>query len=66
VSVGRRYARADEVGVPFGITIDFETLRNNDVTLRDRDSTVRASGWVCKPSRLFGAPSLPTQREVGV
>ncbi|MDP3698812.1 MAG: glycine--tRNA ligase [Nanoarchaeota archaeon] len=38
-SVGRRYARADEIGVRYGITIDFETLEDNAVTLRDRDTT---------------------------
>ncbi len=37
-SVGRRYARADEVGVPFCITIDFETLEDECVTVRNRDS----------------------------
>jgi glycyl-tRNA synthetase len=38
-SIGRRYARQDEIGTPFCITIDFETLENNSVTIRDRDST---------------------------
>jgi len=38
-SVGRRYARADELGVPFCITIDFESAEDNSVTIRDRDST---------------------------
>ena len=38
-SIGRRYSRADERGVPFGITIDFDTLEDNAVTVRDRDST---------------------------
>lgn len=38
-SIGRRYARADEIGVPFGITIDFDTLNNDAVTIRMRDST---------------------------
>jgi glycyl-tRNA synthetase len=37
-SIGRRYARADEAGVPLGITIDYETLDNSTVTIRDRDS----------------------------
>ncbi len=37
-SIGRRYARADELGVPLAITIDHETLSNNTVTMRDRDS----------------------------
>lgn len=38
-SVGRRYARADEIGVPYCITIDFDTLKNRSVTLRNRDTT---------------------------
>ncbi len=37
-SIGRRYRRMDEVGVPLAITIDFETLKKEDVTIRDRDS----------------------------
>eukprot|EP01034_Spumella_vulgaris_P024438 gene24438-30784_t len=37
-SVGRRYSRADELGIPFGVTVDFQTLLDNTVTLRDRDS----------------------------
>ena len=37
-SIGRRYRRVDEVGVPFAITVDFETLNQEDVTLRDRDT----------------------------
>ncbi|RMZ78971.1 hypothetical protein DV737_g3639, partial [Chaetothyriales sp. CBS 132003] len=44
-SIGKRYARNDELGTPLGITIDFQTVKDNSVTLRDRDSTkqVRAS-----------------------
>lgn len=37
-SVGRRYARADELGIPFGVTVDFQTLVDQSVTLRERDS----------------------------
>jgi glycyl-tRNA synthetase len=37
-SIGRRYARADEAGIPLGITIDYDTLKDDTVTLRDRDS----------------------------
>ena len=37
-SIGKRYRRQDEIGTPFAVTIDFETLENNTVTLRDRDS----------------------------
>ncbi|MEM5801125.1 MAG: glycine--tRNA ligase [Candidatus Aenigmatarchaeota archaeon] len=38
-SIGKRYARADEIGVPFGITIDYQTLEDDTVTVRDRDTT---------------------------
>ena len=41
VSVGRRYSRADEIGCPFGVTIDYETLLSQDVTVRERDSTAQ-------------------------
>ena len=37
-SIGRRYARADEIGVPFCITVDHQSLEDNTVTLRDRDT----------------------------
>jgi len=37
-SIGRRYARMDEVGTPLAITIDYQTLEDNTVTIRDRDS----------------------------
>ncbi|KAJ9494971.1 Glycine--tRNA ligase 1, mitochondrial [Exophiala xenobiotica] len=44
-SIGKRYARNDELGTPFGITIDFQTVKDGSLTLRERDSTkqVRAS-----------------------
>jgi len=39
-AIGRRYRRIDEIGVPFGITIDFDTIEGDgSITLRDRDST---------------------------
>ncbi len=38
-SIGRRYARADEIGVPFCITVDHDSLVDNTVTLRNRDTT---------------------------
>ncbi len=37
-SIGRRYARADEIGVCKAITVDYQTLEDNTVTVRDRDS----------------------------
>ncbi|PHH61837.1 hypothetical protein CDD81_7940 [Ophiocordyceps australis] len=38
-SIGKRYSRNDELGTPLGITIDFQTLQDGTITLRDRDST---------------------------
>jgi len=37
-SIGRRYRRQDEIGTPYCITIDFDSLEDNSVTIRDRDS----------------------------
>jgi glycyl-tRNA synthetase len=37
-SIGRRYRRQDEAGTPFCITIDSQTIEDETVTLRDRDS----------------------------
>lgn len=44
-SIGKRYSRNDELGTPFGITVDFQSVKDNTFTLRDRDTTkqVRAS-----------------------
>jgi glycyl-tRNA synthetase len=38
-SIGRRYARNDEIGTPYCITIDGDSVKNKDVTIRDRDTT---------------------------
>jgi len=38
-SIGRRYARQDEIGTPYCVTVDYDTLNNGTVTVRDRDST---------------------------
>lgn len=49
-SIGRRYARADEIGTPYCVTVDYRTLEDNTVTIRDRDSTAQ---------RRAEIPSLP-------
>jgi glycyl-tRNA synthetase len=51
-SIGRRYARADEVGVPLGITVDYDTLNDNTVTVRDRDS------WKQVRTKIDALPEL--------
>ncbi|MGC1811186.1 MAG: His/Gly/Thr/Pro-type tRNA ligase C-terminal domain-containing protein, partial [Candidatus Binataceae bacterium] len=40
-SIGRRYRRQDEVGTPYGLTIDHQTMEDDTVTLRDRDTTTQ-------------------------
>lgn len=37
-AIGRRYRRQDEIGTPYCVTIDFETIEDNEVTVRERDS----------------------------
>jgi glycyl-tRNA synthetase len=37
-SIGRRYRRQDEIGTPWGVTVDGQTMEDGTVTLRDRDS----------------------------
>jgi glycyl-tRNA synthetase len=51
-SIGRRYARADEAGVPLGVTIDYDTLSEDTVTIRDRDS------WRQVRSQIKDLPEL--------
>ena len=38
IAIGRRYARMDEIGVPFTITVDQDTLQGKGPTVRERDS----------------------------
>ena len=37
-AIGRRYARSDEIGVPLVVTLDYETLEKDTVTIRERNS----------------------------
>ena len=37
-SIGKRYRREDEIGTPYCVTVDFDTLNDNSVTIRDRDT----------------------------
>jgi glycyl-tRNA synthetase len=41
-SIGRRYRRQDEVGTPYCVTVDYDTLDDDTVTIRDRDTTAQA------------------------
>jgi glycyl-tRNA synthetase len=40
-AIGRRYRRQDEIGTPFAITVDYDTLEEKTVTLRDRDTMLQ-------------------------
>ena len=59
-AIGRRYRRQDEVGTPFCITVDFDTLEDNAVTIRERDTMAqdrvsldKVEGYLA--ARLIGA-----------
>src|SRR5689334_13246803 len=60
-SIGRRYRRQDEVGTPFGITIDHQTMQDGTVTLRDRDRMdqvrIPEDGLVEELRRRIDAPA---------
>ncbi len=47
-SIGRRYARADEIGIPYCITFDFDSLKDKSVTIRDRDTTKQVRVKIAK------------------
>lgn len=38
-NIGKRYRRQDEIGTPYCVTIDFDTLEDDTITLRERDTT---------------------------
>ena len=40
-NVGKRYYRQDEIGTPLCVTVDYESLERQDVTVRDRDSKLQ-------------------------
>jgi glycyl-tRNA synthetase len=41
-AIGRRYRRQDEIGTPFCVTVDFDSLEDGCVTIRERDTTEQA------------------------
>ncbi|PIN91440.1 glycine--tRNA ligase [Candidatus Pacearchaeota archaeon CG10_big_fil_rev_8_21_14_0_10_32_14] len=53
-SIGRRYARNDEIGTPYCITIDENSLKNKDVTIRERDSTKQIRVMVKDLRKILG------------
>ena len=52
-TIGRRYARMDEIGTPFCITVDHDTLNDKSVTIRDRDTTKQIRIEIIKLSKLL-------------
>jgi len=60
-SIGRRYRRQDEIGTLFAVTIDFETLEKDDVTVRDRDTMKQER---IKISDLVGCIQKPLSKIV--
>jgi len=61
-SIGRRYARSDEVGIPYCVTCDYQTLEDSTVTIRNRDdsSQVRTSAsYLPEALRKLGNGQIP-------
>jgi len=54
-AIGRRYRRQDEIGTPYCITVDFETLEDNAVTVRERDSMAQERIGIDQIERWLGA-----------
>ncbi len=52
-SIGRRYARADEAGIALGITVDYDTLSEQTVTIRDRDSWMQVRAPIGELPKLL-------------
>src|SRR5690606_13247639 len=69
-AIGRRYRRQDEIGTPFCVTVDFDTLDDHAVTVRERDpmkqervSLDQIEGYLA--ARLIGAGRRPTGQNAG-
>ena len=54
-SIGKRYRRQDVIGTPFCITVDDETINNNTVTIRDRDSMKQVTVPVSEVSNYINS-----------
>ncbi len=53
-NIGKRYRRQDEIGTPFCVTVDFDSLEKNDATVRDRDSMKQERVEIEKLGEYFG------------
>jgi glycyl-tRNA synthetase len=54
-AIGRRYRRQDEIGTPFCVTVDFETLDDQAVTVRERDTMQQERVSLSKLREYLGA-----------
>lgn len=52
-NIGKRYRRQDEIGTPHTITVDFDSLQNNDVTVRNRDTTLQERAKITDLAEMF-------------
>ncbi len=52
-SIGKRYRRQDEIGTPYCVTVDFDSLKDNSVTVRDRDSMQQERIEIKELSKYF-------------
>ena len=57
-SIGKRYRRQDEIGTPYCITVDFETLEDQSVTIRERDSMTQIRIPIAEVKSFFGRKVL--------
>ena len=64
-AIGRRYRRQDEIGTPLCITVDFDTLEDHAVTIRERDTMPRSASLLTRwpitwpPASARSAPACP-------
>ena len=59
--IGKRYARTDEVAIPFGMTVDFDSLKEpHSVTLRERDTTSQIRSVLYQLSRMISQQTIQT------
>ena len=65
-SIGRRYARTDEIGIPFGVTVDFDTVQSNSATLRERNSMRQIRAKVRERGKLRMLLQIPLSCSLNV
>jgi glycyl-tRNA synthetase len=54
-AIGRRYRRQDEIGTPYCVTVDFDSLEDQAVTIRERDSMTQERVSIDQVSAYLGA-----------